>query len=248
MKKKFSFLCISFFLFLLSSCSSYINELHRDIDNETISNAPPGSDKFNLYRPSLPVAPPSNPFANRPIPSTANMREFSLQQKRRYDKKRAKGKDLLDEGESKSLWMGPREDHFLFSQVDKRKIHDIVIIQVQNKLKNEISNELRRFFPPPMPQMPEESVAAGEAKKEAPDKKPPASPAEKEGEVFDKLSGIIAEKMSGDYLLVRSKKEVLYHGQKHLLGIQALVAERDIDNEDSVPSDKIIESVITVLR
>ena len=47
--------------------------------------------------------------------------------------------------------------------------------------------------------------------------------------------------ISNNHILLRGRKNVLYHDRKRTVELQALVSRRDITLDDSVVSDKIIE-------
>ena len=70
----------------------------------------------------------------------------------------------------------------------------------------------------------------------------------KDQKVHDKISTQVIESVNKDYLLVRGRKEVLFKDAKRYVEIQALVSRKDITDNDTVKSDRILEPKIRVLR
>lgn len=129
---------------------------------------------------------------------------------------------------------------------------DIIQIKVAKSLKDEISVELNRRFPPPPSEEKEEGGSKDGAKKE--DAKPEAAAAasgESSGDptkIYDQISGLVVEEINKDHLLVRGRKDLLFRSRKRLVEVQALVNKKDIGDDDSIISSKILESTITVIR
>jgi flagellar basal body L-ring protein FlgH len=47
---------------------------------------------------------------------------------------------------------------------------------------------------------------------------------------------------------VKGKKEVIFRKEKRYIEIQALVSRRDIQDNDTISSDKVLESRVNILR
>ena len=56
------------------------------------------------------------------------------------------------------------------------------------------------------------------------------------------------EEISKDHLLIRGQKFLLFRNRKHLVEVQALVARKDIMDDDTVDSTQVLESTVTILR
>jgi flagellar basal body L-ring protein FlgH len=248
---------------LLVGCANYINSIHRQIDREEKlkkDNRVQTLDPYSIYRESSLVKrgdkrPISNPnsYSQQPNMIPANNRNYDNAQVRN----RYRAKDLVDNDNSTSLWAGDGRDSFLYSQSDKKQVGDIIVLNVLEKFKNDISNELKRVFPPP-----KKATKPDDKNAPAAAATTPAAPDENKDQVqlegndsnargakiYDKISTQVVEEVSGDYVLIKGKKEVVFRDQKHLLEIQALVSRRDIFDGDKVESDKVLESRIFVVR
>ena len=257
---KFTYLLALMGLLCLTSCASYIERIHQQIDQDEGVTSAPSQDQFEQFRghPQMPRAQVAHPrFASPGAPSTASSSYMAPQVKRDYRpmneaKKRYNTDDLADSQNEASLWTGNGKGNYLFGTVDDRRNGDIVLIQVAARLKNEITLELKRAFPeaPAAKKDPKEGEKADPAAPESPAAGPaPASaPAPAADEVYDRISSVIVEHINADHLLLRGRKHVLYKEHKRLIEVQALVARRDISNDDTVNSDRILETSIVVLR
>ncbi len=251
-------------LSILTSCSSYLNSVYRDFDqqerqNEEIdTNAT--ADNFDQYR--HPKRRTSSEYnrVDRSI-TTANAKSISPMVKRQYKAekevaKRYTASDLTDNGNDGSLWAGTDPNAFLFSNNRTKSSGDIVQISVLPRLKNEITMELKKAFP----DNPFESRSGAESASEtksAPDgekapssKKEIASAAEPAGSdaAQDKISGVVVEEINREHLLIKGRKNVLYKNRKRMVEVQALVSRKDIGDNDTVSSDAILESNVSVVR
>ena len=236
-------------LLTLFSCSSYVNQMHREFDRADGRKAPRKKDKFSQYRKESP---------KKSFGQTTNMRENPYVVpaiKRNYRplaQARVKAKDLTDNSGDGSLWSGVGErNNFLFTLNREKKNGDIVLIQVASKLKNEITNELKRAFPKQIKKKAEPTGATDSTAAATPEVAP-AAPANDESDskekTYDRISSVVVEEISGDHLLLRGRKNVLFNERKRTVEIQALISRKDIGLDDAVISDKILESNITVLR
>lgn len=229
-------------LFTLTSCASYINKMHSEFDKADGRVKSPRMqkrDSFDRFR---------NTNNRQMRTSTSSQPNVLPQVKRRYvpqnTKRRYTANDLVDNSNSASLWSGAGNDNYLFTKNKWKRNGDIVLINVKKGLKRSITLELKRAFP----SMP---------KKKKKDAKPaaPAAPAtaqaedsNKDEKTYDKISSVIIEEISKDHLLVRGQKFLLYKNGKHLVEIQALVARKDILDDDTVDSNSFLESTVQVLR
>lgn len=248
---------------LLVSCSNYVGKWHNQIDRDLAIRqdrykmGPKSNQNFNLYRRNLPA---NNRFSNEAAPistknnlhSTKFTRNLNPVTKRQYtpeNKVRIKANDLLDNDNEGSLWVGAGQDNYLFSRNNSKRHGDIVVINVQSKLKKDITLELSRAFPDMMKKKKDQNKK-GEGEQE---EKKDAADADNEdlsdpNKVYDKISSVIIEEINQDHLLLRGRKDVLFKKKKRLVEVQALVARRDISDDDAVLSGTVIESSISVLR
>jgi flagellar L-ring protein precursor FlgH len=236
-------------LFILTSCASYVNRMHRQIDNDerVASGRPPAPQYRNNRYQGSPRA-INNPVTLGGQQSTRNTPNLHPQNQRNFDgygKRRVTADDLKDNEQSGSLWTGKHSESFLFVTNNIKRPGDIVIVEVMNPLKETIQDELERTFP----------VAPKKAKKgeKAEDKK--EKPAEEvakgendEKKVYDKISTQVIEEINKDYLLVRGRKEIMYKTRRRFIEFQALVSRKDITNDDAVKSSKVLEPKVSVLR
>lgn len=233
-------LILTILLMSLYGCASYINEMHRDLDRqENLQRPRPNINTFDQYR-------HDNKASGKTSLTSKYVKNLRPSVKRKYvPKSRAKAEDLYDNQNVGSLWSGAGNDSYLFTKNTEKQLGDIIIIDVFKKFKDEIVLELKRAFPDP-------AMAAKDKSKD--DK--PAQPAPTESgagekdnsKSVDRVSAVIIEEINQDHLLLRGRKSLLYKRRKRLVEIQALVARKDISDDDSVSSNKILESSVHVLR
>lgn len=226
-------------LFVLTSCSSYVDKWHDQIDEEEgLAVKKPPIVPFDQYRQNSQNK--MDDF-NRNI-SSSNKKNVGPKVKRKYEpeeeKKRYSEDDLNDHDNVGSLWAGSGNDSYLFSKNTEKQNGDIVVINVFPNLKEEIAQELKRAFP--------ERKEEKDATKATPE--PPKEEAGDPNKAEDRISTVVIEEINRDHLLLRGRKTLLYKSFKRLVEIQALVARKDIGDDDSVSSKKILESSIIVLR
>ncbi len=257
--KKLSLLAL---LLILQSCASYIDKIHNQIDSAERQRAlqARGSSPFDAYHTDaygrrIDKRPINNPvtYTNQ-TPSEVD-KIPRVKRNYRQDRRRHTADDLVDNGYGGSLWAGQDKDNYLFSENKSKTLGDIIIIGVLEDMRNEIANELKRVFPKPAEiKKPENKDSKEEDKKETDAAKPvePSKTAGKddkdEPKVYDKISSQVTEIISKDYMMIRGKKEILFRKNKHLVDVQALISKKDIINNDTITSDKILEQRITVLR
>lgn len=240
-----------------TSCASYVNRMHKEIDSKDEQKFRPSSrDSFLLYQ-------KRNGGQLKSL-TTKEVNNLKPGTQRQYtkSKKRYSANDLLDNDDSGSLWAGRGQESFLFSKNNYKRNGDIVIIQVQGNLKSAISAELARAFPAtPKPRLANSNnagdeikdgkrpAAANNIKSPPPVEENPSSGAKEDPtKVYDRISSIVLEEVNKDHLLVRGRKELLYKRNKRVVEIQALVARRDVEDNDTIMSKHIIESDVHVLR
>lgn len=243
----------------MTSCTNLIKKIHRSIDRQEkrtrIQNQRYSNDPYSIYRRgSGPRGRDRRPIKN-PVtfsrPDARSIENLPPKNRRKYrgGNRRYKANDLLDNGNQTSLWAGTGKDNYLFTNNDKKKIGDIIILKVEKDLKNEISNELKRAFPVYVRKS--KKNKKDESEKEAqqpPEANSQAESGEAADKVYDKISTQVVEEISGDYLLLKGRKEVIFRKQKRYLEVQALVSRRDIYDGDKVESAKVLEQKIFVLR
>ncbi len=256
MKMKLSIFVLSF---ILSSCTSYMNTIYRDMENQERLNADldlPTSDDdtWGQYRKKpRRTSTEYNRGTNKNI-TTNNQKVLEPSVKRQYKDektalKRVTASDLTDNGTDGSLWAGSDPNAFLFTSNKTKTSGDIVQINVLGKLKEEISLELKKAFP----DNPYEVKASkeGETKEgasAAPDRKVASSDGGGSSNVQDKISGVVVEEINREHLLIKGRKNVLFKNRKRMVEVQALVSRKDIGEDDTISSDSILESTISVVR
>ncbi len=244
------------FALTLNSCANYISQMHKEFDRaDGYTPQKIERDKFSMYRRQQAMKRRQNPAktinsSNNPYVVPAVKRNYvsSSQTPKRY-----KAKDLADNQGDGSLWSGVEgRNKFLFTENDEKGHGDIILIKVAGKLKNEITAELKRAFPSPV-----KKDKGAEEKGEEGASKAPASTAANPDEqkvddttdkIYDKVSSVVVEEINEDHLLLRGRKNVLYKNRKRVIEVQALVARRDIMDDDTVNSNRVIENQVVVIR
>lgn len=249
-----------FLLFTLVSCAGMVDSLHRQMDREEkVGQYAPRSpknpsDRFQAYRERDRFRPEDD---RRPVknPVTYSLgSDPSGQQrpavKREYRPQRYQADDFVDDDNGGSLWANQGSSSSLFTYQNDKRMGDMVIINVLENLRNQISSELKRTFPDKPKRSGKELKDSGES-----DKKAAQSPAgglnsqdnEMDMKVYDKISGTVMEEISKDYILLRGRKEVIFKKEKRSIEVQALVSRKDIMENDYVNSDKLLESRVFIL-
>lgn len=243
---------------LLFSCSHYVDSFHRQIDREERSKAPsqnePSSlssdyqrykNRWDTKRDKRPINNPQTYSLGRP----SGRVEPTV--KRDYQPQRYRANDFRDQDDSGSLWANQGSSSSLFTHQNDKKVGDIVILNVLEGLRNQISNELKSHFPERKKAKSNEaptSTTPSPTPATAPTAAANNADSEMDMKVYDKISGMIIEELNKDYLLVRGRKEVIYRKEKRSIEVQALVSRRDIMENDYVNSDRLLESKVFILR
>ena len=253
--RKITLLLLSFFYI---SCSNLIHSIHNEIDKEEGFKGQARPTREQMYRDSI------NPFNRkkndkRPIenpvtlngPSTASVRNLPPSVPRNYANegtRRAQSSDFLDNDSDGSLWTGQTPDSFLFVTNNIKREGDIVIVDVMGNLKKSISDELKRAFPaPPTAAANSKDDSKGEKSSDTNEEDDEAKDIDS-NKVYDKISTSVVEQINADYLLLRGRKEVIYKKLKRYIEVQGIVAKKDIQNDDTVTSIKLLEPKVNVLR
>jgi flagellar basal body L-ring protein FlgH len=196
---------------------------------------------------SLDKKPITNPNSLSQL-NPANDMPPSVRRNYRSSGARTSARDFQDAGSSGSLWVDAPGGSLFTTDITKN-VGDIIIINVLDSLRNQISSELKRAFPEPVARKKEnEKPAPGApAQVAAPAPTTPAGD-ELETKVYDKISGVVAEEINKDYFLLRGKKEVIFRKEKRFVEVQALVSRKEISDNDTINSDRLVESRVIVLR
>ena len=230
------------------SCANYIKNMHKQLD-ASHSN----EKRYSLYE----------KYGNRNsqrVKTTGNENFVSPGIKRYYQpkknmskRKRYTASDFDDNLPNGSFWLASsgRNRDFLFSKNVNVRSGDIVLIQVQEKLKNEISDELKREFPLARKRMGTVKVEASveKHKEESASTQSPAQPQQKNNKkIYDVISSVVVGEVDENHLVVKGEKSILFRNQKRLVEVQALVKRQHIEPDGSLASDRIIENQIHVTR
>ncbi|RLA65103.1 MAG: hypothetical protein DRQ88_02395 [Epsilonproteobacteria bacterium] len=164
----------------------------------------------------------------RRAPASVDM----LKRKKRFDAER-------NDTSGPSLWTGKGTNSYLFTNQTEKQLGDIIRVNVLSKLKKEITNELK--LSANYDKWERNSADSKDTKKPDKSKDNKVSP-------HDHISTVVEEEINQTHLLIKGRKTVLYKKQKKLIEFRALVARKDITENDSLESDKILESTVKVLR
>jgi flagellar L-ring protein precursor FlgH len=239
---------------LLSSCSSYMNSLYRDFEEQdkVNSDVDVANDTFDQFRRHKRRTSTEYNKIDKTVTSS-NTKNISPSIKRQYKDekevtKRYTAHDLTDNGSDGSLWAGSDPNAFLFSNTKTKTTGDIVQINVLGKLKNEITLELKKAFPD-NPYEVRANAEKGDGKGAPALEKKDAAVADAGADGGqDKISGIVVEEINREHLLIKGRKNVLYKNRKRMVEVQALVSRKDVGDNDIVNSDSILESSIAIIK
>ncbi|MBP5295997.1 MAG: flagellar basal body L-ring protein FlgH [Bacteriovoracaceae bacterium] len=227
----FSILSMVLLVFCSSGCSNYIAKLHRELDRKPVAQS-----NLDFYRKKV----------DRPLGPIAIKRQY---QDIDAARKRHRASDLYDQTNTESLWCGPGKDPYLFVDVQRKKPGDIVIINVMEKLKEQITMELKKAFPISF-----RSKNAGSATNRPSEAAPAAAPAAgapgttENNTIYDRISSVITEEINPHHFLLRGRKEILFNEIKRTIEIQALIDRKAINYDDIVNSPSILEAHIVVVK
>jgi flagellar basal body L-ring protein FlgH len=158
-----------------------------------------------------------------------------------------KAQDFVDNDSGGSLWANQGSSSSLFTYQNDKHTGDMVIINVLENLRNQISSELKRVFPDKPKKMID---GKADPKAAASGASTPASSADQDMDmkVYDKISGTVVEEISKDYILLSGRKDVIYKKEKKSIEVQGLVSRKDIMENDYVNSDKLLDARVFILR
>lgn len=244
-------------LLFFVSCANYVNNIHRQIDREEKVSRNDNRDEMRQH-----YSPYKNRFDRsgdkRPI---NNPHTFSLSDgspsgqvkppvKREYRPQRYQAEDFVDSDNSGSLWANQGSSASLFTYQNDKRTGDMVIINVLENLRNQISSELKRVFPDRPKKVAQGEKEKGDGKKEqpAPSAIGPGKDEEMDMKVYDKISGTVMEEISKDYILLRGRKDVIYKKEKKSIEVQGLVSRKDIMENDYVNSDRLLDARVFILK
>ncbi len=242
-------------LLFFVSCANYVNSLHRQIDNEErneVARKRSSRDRYSAYRERDRFRPEDD---KRPVknPVTYSLGSDPSGQvkppvKREYRPQRYQADDFVDGDSGGSLWANQGSGASLFTYHNDKRTGDMIIINVLENLRNQISSELKRTFPDRPKRAGKELKEGGESSKSSA-QTVPGAPADNEMDmkIYDKISGTVVEEISKDYILLRGRKEVIFKKEKRSIQVQALVSRKDIMENDYVNSDKLLESRVFIL-
>ncbi len=241
---------------LFTSCANYINSVYRQLDKEenAAREAKAPKDGIDTFRQSYAKKdksrdkrPINNPVTFS-LTGTGPNSEMRPNVKREYRPQRYNRNDFVDDDASGSLWGKQSNSSSLFISTQEKGQGDVVIINVLDNLRNQISSELKRAFPDAKKKATDPAAAAPGANPTAAAATAEAPTDDVDMKVYDKVSGTVVEEINDNYLVVRGRKEVIFKKEKRSIEIEALVSRRDILENDHVNSDKILESRVFVLR
>ena len=159
--------------------------------------------------------------------------------------KRYNSGDFKDSSQNTSLWVGNGKENFFSSGGVRKEKGDLVTIHVYGKLKNQITNELTRLYPVSK----ESPSGSGETNTNSKTKEKPSTVSDSDTKtVHDKISVVISKEVRDNHVILTGRKQLMFQNNRHLIEVQALVHRKDIANDDSLNSNKIIQSNIRVLR
>ena len=245
-----------FFLLFFVSCANYINNIHRQIDREEKTargdtsesmkeHYAPYKSRFNRDGDKRPIKDPRTFSLSDGAPSG----QVKPAVKREYRPQRMKADDFVDNDSGGSLWTNQGSSASLFTYQNDKHTGDMVIINVLENLRNQISSELKRVFPDRPRKMadgakgdPKNPGAAASGSSAANQEQ------EMDMKIYDKISGTVMEEISKDYILLSGRKEVIFKKEKKSIEVQGLVSRKDIMENDYVNSDKLLDARVFILR
>ncbi len=249
---------ILFTLLLFTSCANYVTGLHKQMDREervarggserpkqNNANQASWRDRFQPERDKRPVKNPTTYSLSDGGPSGSVRPPV----KRDYRPQRYQADDFKDNEGDGSLWANQGSSASLFTYQNDKHTGDMVIINVLENLRNQISSELKRQFP-------DKPIRKKDGDKDKKDDKAaaaaPVVPGREQDndmdmKIYDKISGTVIEELNKDYIVLKGRKEVIFKKEKRAIEVQALVSRKDIMENDYVNSDRLLESRVFIL-
>ena len=201
----------------------------------------PYKSRFNRDGDKRPIKDPTTYSMNDGGPSSGQMKPSV---KREYRPQRYKADDFKDDDSAGSLWANQGNSASLFTYQNDKHTGDMVIVNVLENLRNQISSELKRVFP----DKPKLNNGKVDAKATAAAAAAPANTEEMDMKIYDKISGTVMEEISKDYILLRGRKDVIFKKEKKSIEVQGLVSRKDIMENDYVNSDRLLDTRVFIIR
>ena len=157
---------------------------------------------------------------------------------RKNDRKRYSQNDLRDNKDEGSLWNANLgQNQFLFSKNDFKSAGDIIIVKVNKKLKDKITEKLQRIF-----NKKRKGERSNSSTKQKEDQDAPKD------KVYDQIPSLVIDVINKKHLLIKGRKNLLYKGRQRAVELEALIAKRDLEENDTINSNNIIESSLKIFR
>ena len=228
-------------LFLVSSCGSMVAGYYKQLDGNK-RRAPVKKTFSHLKTRSRTM---NSRVQKTLLPPTKRL----YISKQDTQKRRMLADNFYDSDNAANLWNQPNSAD-LYTLNSAITSGDIVIINVLGDLKTDIASELKRAFT-----LTRKKKLISKKKTAATEKTPPGQANSSNDDisttlankVYDRISSIVVDNVSKDYVTIRGRKELLFRNKKHSIEIQALVNKKDITQSNYVTSDSIIEKNIKVL-
>lgn len=258
-----------FFGIITMSCSSFVDRVHQQISNEengvveqaqNLSNSPYPSQAYgklkSKFKDKLPIKDPIS-YTLSGEDNNSEVQKSPLKIQKRFNVA-----DFVDNDPSGSLWNNYDDSSSFFATSNSRRVGDIVVIDVLESMKNNISKELRKAFPLPSILQSNSIVNTlneenGDTTEDKENRAPASTTSNKEEKkedneqveiVYDKISSRVSYEPNKDHALIKGRKEVFFRNKKRLVEVHALVKKSDIDTNDHIKSDQFIESKIFILQ
>jgi flagellar basal body L-ring protein FlgH len=174
------------------------------------------------------------------LPSTQRL---YIEQHSKKAKKRVTVDNFTTSSNQADLWSNP-ESADLYSTNSNISSGDIIIINVLQDLKSDISKELKRAF---KTKKKKTTTSSQQTRKDSNKTITESSSGNPNTQIYDRISSIVIDTVNNSYVSIKGRKELLYKNKKHSIEIQALVNKKDINSNNYLKSSDIIEKTIRVL-
>ncbi len=244
-------------LFFFTSCASYVNKMHRRISYEEKmqhrqqGHGWPYPKKNSREYDRRPVSNPityTSPQEGSTPPTPKTLGRYTAS-------------DFIDQDSGGSLW----GNYDGIRSAENRRLNlqlgEIVVINVLQSFKEDISRELRRHARQSTPSfMPATSAPARGAAsaRRSPQQNEQQSQAQSQAAsednqdeaviVYDKIPSRVHHELSNRHVILKGSKEVFFRNDKLMVEVEAMVLKEHIAEDGSIHSDHIIESRVKVMR
>ncbi|MDH4467730.1 MAG: flagellar basal body L-ring protein FlgH [Bacteriovoracaceae bacterium] len=270
---KQNFLAFFSLLIILSSCANFVEKVQSDIKRQKMQEQQ--RESITSMAGKQKTSKNDERKIADPLTYTAYGEDEKKRDKNLMGQRKTRN-DFTDQGNGGSLWSNYDNSTSFFTNATTIHEGDIVVLEVLEEFKKSITRELRKAYPPygpgniftaaqtqSMQQDAANSTSSAAVKSNettAGGVNPLTGPIAKEGGakedadkevaeiVYDKISARVVEKISGDHVIIKGKKEVIFRNKKRYVEINAMAKATDIEDGGKIKSDKIIESRITVLK